>query len=409
MPGRRDDRQSPLTSDGRRGAAPSQTSEMLTGIRVVELGMWVAGPAAGGVLSDWGADVIKVEPPEGDPQRRVFRSIGLAVDTAPPFELDNRGKRSVALDLRTEEGREAMTRLVATADVFLTNLRPDALERLGLDHGTLLARHPRLVYASVTGYGLNGPERDRPGYDIGAFWARSGMAAALVPKDEMPPHVRSGVGDHTTGITAVAGIMAALFERERSGQGRLVATSLLRTGIYTMGWDIGIFLRFGRIQSARKRDKFPAPLLNVYRAGDAKSFWLIGLEQDRHWPGLLAAIERPDLAADERFATAAARVKECEALISELDEVFAARPRDEWARAFDTHDVWWSPVNTIADVVVDPQAVASGAFVDMPVVDGEPPYQAVASPIDFGDERRPAGSVPAIGQHTAGVLRELGL
>jgi crotonobetainyl-CoA:carnitine CoA-transferase CaiB-like acyl-CoA transferase len=382
---------------------------VLEGIRVVELAMWVAGPSAGGIMADWGADVVKVEAPGGDPQRRVFKAIGLSVETTPPFELDNRGKRSVVLDLRTDEGREAMARLVATADVFLTNLRIEALERLGLDHATLRARHPRLVYASVTGYGLEGPERNRPGYDVGAFWARSSMAAALVPKDEMPPHVRSGMGDHVTGITTVAGIMAALFERERTGQGRLVGTSLLRTGIYTMGWDIGIFLRFGRIQSARRREKFTAPLLNSYRAGDGKGFYLIGLEQDRHWPGVVAAIERPDLAADPRFDTAPGRVKECEALIAELDEVFASRSRDEWAEAFDANDVWWAPINSIADVVVDPQAVAAGAFVDMPPVDGEPPYRAVASPVDFDGTRHPARAVPAPGQHTDEVLRELGL
>jgi crotonobetainyl-CoA:carnitine CoA-transferase CaiB-like acyl-CoA transferase len=382
---------------------------MLDGIRVVELGMWVAGPAAGGVLADWGADVIKVEPPGGDPQRRIFRHIGLAVEAAPPFELDNRGKRSVVLDLRSDEGRDAMARLVATADVFLTNLRPDALERLGLDHATLLERHPRLVYASVTGYGLEGPDKGRPGYDLGAFWARSSMAAALVPKDEMPPQGRSAMGDHTTAITAVAGIMAALFERERSGKGQLVATSLLRAGIYCMGWDIGIFLRFGRIQSARRRERFTTPLLNCYRAGDGKGFWLIGLEQDRHWPGLVAAVERPDLAEDERFATSASRVTECEALIATLDGIFAGRTRDEWAEAFDVHDVWWAPINTIADVVVDPQAIAAGAFVDMPEVDGEAPYRAVASPVDFGSERLVARPVPGVGEHTDEVLAELGL
>jgi crotonobetainyl-CoA:carnitine CoA-transferase CaiB-like acyl-CoA transferase len=382
---------------------------VLEGIRVVELAMWVAGPSAGGVMADWGADVIKVEAPGGDPQRRVFNAIGLAVETVPPFELDNRGKRSVVLDLRTEAGREAMARLVATGDVFLTNLRMEALERLGLDHATLRARHPRLVYALVTGYGLEGPERHRPGYDIGAFWARSSMAAAIVPKDEMPPHFRSGVGDHVTGITTVGGIMAALFERERTGEGRLVSTSLLRAGIYTMGWDIGIFLRFNRIQSARPRHRFTAPLLNSYRAGDGKGFYLIGLEQDRHWPGVIAAIERPDLAEDPRFATAPGRVKECEALIAELDEIFASRPRDEWAAAFDANDVWWAPINSIADVVVDPQAIAAGAFVDMPVVDGEPPYRAVASPVDFDGIRHPGRHVPGVGEHTDEILRELGL
>jgi crotonobetainyl-CoA:carnitine CoA-transferase CaiB-like acyl-CoA transferase len=217
------------------------------------------------------------------------------------------------------------------------------------------------------------------------------------------------MGDHVTGITTVAGIMAALFERERTGQGRLVATSLLRAGIYTMGWDIGIFLRFNRIQSARHRTRFTAPLLNSYRAGDGKGFYLIGLEQDRHWPGVIAAIERPDLDQDPRFDTAAGRVKDCEALIAELDEIFASRTRDEWADAFDANDVWWAPINTIADVVADPQAIAAGAFVDMPVVDGEPPYRAVASPIDFDGAGHLVRPVPGVGEHTEEVLHELGL
>ena len=382
---------------------------MLDGVRVVELAQWVAGPSAAGVLADWGADVIKVEPPGGDPQRRVFRAIGVDVATAPPFELDNRGKRSITIDLRTDEGRETMDRLLATADVFVTNLRVDALERLGLDHATLLERHPRLVYAGITGYGMAGPDRDRPGYDIGAFWARSSMAAAHVPPGTMPIAVRSAVGDHATGITTVAGIMGALYERERTGKGRLVSTSLLRTGMYLMGWDLGIFLRFGRIQSTRPRERNPAPLLNCYRASDDKVFWLIGLESDRHWPGLLRAIERPELADDARFATAADRAKNGEALVAELDTVFASRRRDEWAKAFDEHDVWFAPVNTIADAVDDPQAVAAGAFVEMPMVDGEEPYRAVASPVDFDGAGHVPGRVPEPGEHTDEILAELGL
>ena len=232
---------------------------MLEGYRVVELAAWVAGPAAGGILADWGADVVKVEPPAGDPQRRIFGALGIDVATVPPFELDNRGKRSVVLDLRTAAGAEAMQRLLATADVFVTNLRPDALERLGLDHGALLERYPSLVYASVTGYGLDGPDRDRPGYDVGVFWARSSMAQSLVPHGELPPGIRSGLGDHVTGMTMVAGINAALLKRERTGRGGLVATSLLRTGMYCMGWDIGIHLRFGRLQSTRPRARQPRP------------------------------------------------------------------------------------------------------------------------------------------------------
>jgi crotonobetainyl-CoA:carnitine CoA-transferase CaiB-like acyl-CoA transferase len=382
---------------------------MLDGLRVVELAAWVAGPSAAGVLADWGADVIKVEPPGGDPQRRVFQAIGVSVAVAPPFELDNRGKRSVVLDLRSDEGREAMERLLDTADVFITNFRLDALERLGLDHATLRAKYPRLIYAGVTGYGMEGPDRNRPGYDIGAFWARSSMAATHVPPGTMPIAVRSAVGDHATGITTVAGIMAALYERERTGEGRLVSTSLLRTGMYLMGWDLGIYLRFGRIQSTRPRERHTAPLLNCYQASDGAVFWLIGLEQDRHWPGLLAAIERPELADDPRFGSSPDRAKNSEALVAELDGVFRTRTREEWAKAFDIYDVWWAPVNTIPDAINDPQAIAAGAFVDMPVADGEEPYRAVASPIDFDGHGHPAGHVPAVGEHTDEVLAELGL
>src|SRR6185369_8650188 len=222
---------------------------MLEGVRVVEMGLWVAGPAAAGVLADWGGDVVKIEPPAGDPMRAFFQlATGSKVDRNPPFDLDNRGKRSVVVDLRVAEGRAALDRLLATADVFVSNMRPDALARLGLDAASLTARFPRLVYASVTGYGRTGPDADRPGYDVGAFWARSGVAQTLAPEGTPPPMIRGGFGDHVTAITTVSGILAALFERERSGRGRIVETSLLRTGAYCLGWDLGIQLSFGKIR-----------------------------------------------------------------------------------------------------------------------------------------------------------------
>ena len=383
---------------------------MLEGYRVVELAMWVAGPAAGGLLADWGADVVKVESPAGDPQRQIFGSLGLADQPAvPPFELDNRGKRSVVLDLHTPAGREAMEALLESADVFLTNLRPDALTRFGLGHDAVRARFPRLVYASVTGYGLEGPDANRPGYDIGAFYARSGIAHTLVPSGDIPPPLRSGLGDHVTGITIAAGILAALLQRERTGEGTLVATSLLRTGIYTLGWDIGIQLRFGKRESTRPRSKSRAPLVSFYRAADGRSFWLLGLEADRHWPGLLAACDRQDLAIDERFATAKARLANSPALVEVLDEIFASQPYAAWTAAFDEHDVWWAPVNSIVDVIADPQAAAAGAFVDMTPREGEAPYRAVASPLDFEGWGRPPGRVPQVGEHTTEVLAELGI
>jgi crotonobetainyl-CoA:carnitine CoA-transferase CaiB-like acyl-CoA transferase len=380
----------------------------LAGYRVVELGVWVAGPAAAGLMADWGADVIKVEPPAGDPQRRIFGALGVTDQRGvPPFEIDNRGKRSIVLDLQQPEAREQMDRLLATADVFITNVRPDALGRLGLAHADVLARHPRLVYASLTGYGLDGPERDRAGYDVGAFWARSGLAHSMVPPDQLPPGIRSGMGDHVTGITLLSGVLAKLLERERTGTGGLVATSLLRAGMYTLGWDIGIVLRFGKRENTRSRERSRGPLVNCYRAGDGKAFWLLLLEADRHWPQLVAALDVPELAADERFGDAKLRLANSEALIAELDEVFAKFSRDDLTARFDAHDVWWAPVNSIYDVIADPQAQAAGAFVDMTPRPGEDPYRAVNGPVDFDQRSFRPGPVPEVGEHTQDVLEEL--
>ncbi len=384
---------------------------MLEGIRVVELGVWVAGPSAGGVLADWGADVVKVEPPAGDPMRELFGALGGgALAGSPPFDLDNRGKRSVVLDLGVPEAGVALDRLLEGSDVFLTNLRPAALGRLGLGPEQVRARHPRLVYAGVSGYGMAGPDRDRAGYDVGAFWARTGIARTLVPESEDPPGIRSGFGDHVTGITTVAGILAALLDRQRTGTGRVVETSLLRTGIWCLGWDLGIQLRYGKLAPTLPRTEAAAPLINSYRAGDGRWFWLLGLEAERHWPGVVAALERADLAADPRFADARSRRKNAAALIGELDRAFAGRTRDEWAGRFDAHDVWWAPVQTTDEVVHDPQALAAGAFVEIPPAgpDGDP-VRAVASPVSFsGVDTGPSGPVPPLGGATEEVLREAG-
>jgi crotonobetainyl-CoA:carnitine CoA-transferase CaiB-like acyl-CoA transferase len=205
-------------------------------------------------------------------------------------------------------------------------------------------------------------------------------------------------------MTLAAGLLARLLEREKSGKGGLVATSLLRTGMYCVGWDIGIYLRFGRLQRTRHRTEATTPLVNSYRASDGHGFWLIGLEGDRHWPGLVAALDRPDLVADERFAGAAGRAKNGPALVAALDDLFGAQPMAHWVERFDANDVWWAPINTVADVINDPQAIAAGAFVDMPVVEGEEPYRAVASPLDFSGYDFVAGPVPSLGAHTAEVL-----
>lgn len=374
----------------------------LGGVKVVELGVWVAGPAVAGIMADWGADVIKVEPPTGDPQRAVFGAIGVADQTGvPPFEIDNRGKRSVICDLRTTDGMAQMMSLLAEADVFITNVRPAGLERLGLDATTLTHKFPRLIYGIVTGYGLEGPDVDRAGYDIGAFWARSGLAHTMVAPNEYPPAIRSGQGDHTTALSLASGVMAALFDRERTGKGRIVSTSLLRTGIYTLGWDVGVYLRYGKRQSTKPNRENPSPMMNCYRASDGRAFWLLGLEADRHFPGLISAIERPDLADKEEFKNARARSINAAQFTAVLDEHFATQNYDHWTQRFDECGVWWAPLNSIPEAVNDPQVIASGAFVEMTPREGEAPYRAVNSPVDFDGYVPRYGPVPALGEHVA--------
>jgi crotonobetainyl-CoA:carnitine CoA-transferase CaiB-like acyl-CoA transferase len=381
---------------------------LLDGIRVVELAMWVAGPATGGVMADWGAEVVKIEPPGGDPLRFLNQVYSGSKETRTPvFDMDNRGKRSVVLDLKNTPDVERAKELIATADVFLTNMRAGALERMGLDSGRLLATHPRLVYAHVTAYGLTGPARDEPGYDSGAFWARAGVAERFTSPGEPPPLLAGAFGDHVTSITMAAGVMAALYYRERHGVGQLVTTSLLRSGIYSVSADINVKMALGRLAPTGSRVTNRNPMSNCYQARDGRWFWLLGTDSQRLWPHLIRAIGREDLDDDERFQTAAGRRKHGPDLVAVLDDVFRTGDRDEWAQAFATHDVWWAPMNNADDLLRDPQAWASGAFVEVPARTGtdDEPVHAPATPIDFGAVTvRPVAAPPAIGEHTEEIL-----
>jgi len=377
------------------------------GIKVVELGVWVAGPAAAGILADWGADVIKIEPPTGDPGRMFGRMLGCDLGVNPPFEMDNRSKRSIVLDLTTEAGRDTAFELLSGADVFLTNVRPGALRRLGLDFESVSARNSRLVYGLITGYGESGPDADRAAYDVAAFWSRAGVAHLLTRPGDTPPFQRGGMGDHSAGMTLAAAVCAALLARERTGSGQLVTTSLYRQGAYIVSFDLNTYLLTGQQIAIGQRESMGNPCMNNYTAGDRRRFWIVGLEADRHWPALCRAVGRPEWCADPRFCNARARAANAVQLIAELDEIFATRPLDEWAQIFAGEpDFFWSPVNTLEDVVADEQFHAAGGIVDVP--DEESSVAMVATPADFhGTPWAPRWVAPQLGQHTDEVVGEL--
>ena len=379
----------------------------LDGVRVVELGVWVAGPGAAGILADWGADVIKIESPAGDPARQFVRMLGGDLDINPVFELDNRGERSVVLELGSPEGLEAALALLGSADVFVTNIRASALDRLGLGPDALLDRFDQLVYAIITGYGLEGPDADKAAYDIAAFWARSGMASSLRTPGGPLPLQRGGMGDHTVAMTGAAMVSAALFSRQRTGRGQLVSTSLLRQGAYTIGFDVNIALLWGQSLSTGTREMMPNPSVNNYVAGDRKEFWIVGLEGDRHWPALARAIGRPEWLDDPRFATGRDRAMNARVLIAELDALFATRTRAEWFAAFGAEpDVFWAPVNSVDDLLEDQQFASSGALVEVPDEQGS--RTMLATPADFGHVTpSPRWRAPEHGEHTASVMSEL--
>ena len=380
----------------------------MVGVRVVELAAWVAGPAAGAVLADWGAEVVKVEPVEGDPFRHMVK-IGVE-GTNPPFELDNRGKRAIGLDVHRPEGRAVVEELLGTADVFISNLRPGTLAALGFAPEEVRARHPRLVVATLTGFGEAGPDRDRPSYDMGGFWARAGVAAAHTVDGGEPPVLRGAAGDHMAAMSLVAGINAALLARERTGEGAHVSTSLLRNGVYFIGQDANVRARVGvTFPMGGGRRAAVNPVYNCYRTADGRWIWLLGLQPDRHWPLVAVAVGHPEWLEDERFETMEGRRDHAPELIARLDEIFAARTLEEWCAELDEVGVWFEPVAVIDETIEDPQLAAIGGVMEIPGPRGQGRIAAVAAPVDFdGGVPRGGRGSPDVGEHTEEVLRELG-
>ncbi len=381
---------------------------LLTGLKVVDFTSYIAGPGAACILGDWGADVIKVERPGGDTMRHAFADLKTDIGSNPTFDVDNRGKRGIVLDIAKPAGRDALAKLAAGADVLLTNVRPASLRKYGLDDKTLRAANPRLVYAVITGYGLEGPDAHLPGFDVTAFWARSGLGYMTAPKGAEPFQRTSGVGDHTTSLATVSAILAALYERARTGEGRLVQTSLLATGVYLMSSDMAVQLKLGRVASVRARDNPINALSNYYRSSDGRWFVHNPRGGSGGWEAFLKAAGREDLVSDERFASGKSRRQHARDLGAELDAGFAALPFDEIARRLDEADLVWAPMQTPGEVAADPQVAAAGAFID--VEDGQGgTFRSPAAPARFpGADATVRPRSPHLGEHTREVLGELG-
>jgi crotonobetainyl-CoA:carnitine CoA-transferase CaiB-like acyl-CoA transferase len=390
---------------------PESDDRPLAGIKVVELAMWVAGPSTTAVMGDWGAEVIKLEDPNGgDPIRGGVTTRAMSeTRMVPPYELDNRNKRSVAVDLRRAEGVAFAMKIIERADVFVTNLRVETLARMKLDYASMSSRNPRLVYASLNGYGHRGPDKNRPAFDYAAAWARSGLMHTVAEPGQAPPAQRPGMIDHAAGLGLAGAISAALLKRERTGRGCEVRISLFQMGLWMNATDLTIGLISGKSPEQESRSERTNPIWNSYRCKDGKWIYFVMIQSDRHWADFCAAMGEPEWKDDPRFSDFGARRRNSAELTRLIDEAVASRNGDEWASIFDRHKLIWAPVQTGEEVLRDPQAEAIGAFVeiDHPNI---PRCRVINSPIEFGDGP-PANysHAPELGHHTEEVALEVGL
>jgi crotonobetainyl-CoA:carnitine CoA-transferase CaiB-like acyl-CoA transferase len=384
----------------------------LEGIRVLEVANWLAAPAAAALMADLGADVIKVEPPEGDVFRAfVLASMGYTHEFAGnyAFEVDNRGKRSVTIALDRPGGPALVRRLAEGVDVFLTNLVQPRREKYGLTFEDVRAANPRIVYASFSGYGTRGPDLGRPGFDYAAFWARSGLMGLLGEPPSPPPLCRGGQGDHTTALNLLAAVLAALRLRDRTAEGQHVEVTLQGTGMWTLAGDLSAAL-VAREQPTRHVRTQPAnPIWNSYQARDGLWILLVMPQPDPYWPRFCAAIDRPEWGSDPRYDSLAKRRSESAALTAAISARFAELDRAEWARKLDAQGLIWAPVATLPDVIDDPQVREMGWITEL-----EHPtlgrFETLGTPFKlYGADVRPRGPAPSVGEHTFEVLEALGL
>ena len=380
----------------------------LSDLTVLDLGSYVAGPAAATVLSDFGADVVKVEPLDGDPYRRL---LGGVLAEYPNFfwDQDSRNKRSLAIDFGTTAGREALERLLKRSDVVVTNYRPALLKRLSLTYEDVRRLNPGVIYGQVNSYGLHGPDADRTGFDATAWWARSGLMDHVRRAGEAPAVSSPGMGDHPTSMSLVAGIMAALYRRQATGEGAHVHTSLLANGAWSHSMMIqGALIGFDNYDRRAPEDIRNIPLATLYETSDGRTVLLSILNQDKEWPGFVRALGREEWADDPRFVDRASRFENREDLYRLLVEVFRADTAAGWRHRLDEAGVTYSVAHTMSEVVNDEQMYANDVLTE--VEPGGHFYaHTVNSPVWIsGAEKRKPRLAPEVGEHTEEVLRELG-
>ena len=375
---------------------------LLSDLKVVEWSTWIAGPGCAAVMADWGAQVIKIESAAGDATR------GFWPDTAespgnPIFSNENRGKKGVVLDVGRPDGRAALLAILKDADVFITNVRPGALKRARLDYDSLKDEFPALIYANVTGYGLTGPEADVPAFDLTSFWSRSGVASATIPPDQEPFTCRPGFGDHMTALATLSGVLAAVHERHATGRGRQVESALIRAGVYALGWDYSIRLRYGEAVTAQPRNDRPGALAGFFRTADDRWF-CVTARAPTDLAKVMTAIGRPEYVTDPRCVPPITDLTVVRELRAVLDAAFAAMTLSEAGALMTRVDVAWAPMAFIDEVVADPTAREAGCWVETPDGWGGA-FLAPAAPIRFpGTPTGPAFAAPKLGEHTREVL-----
>lgn len=389
-----------------RAHTPRPLPSPLEGIRVLEIAGWLAAPCAAALLGDMGAEVIKVEPLQGDAWRHMLPDIeGFAGKENPGFRLDNRGKRSIAIDLGEEAGREIVRSLARRADVVVTNLGPARAIRYGLAYRDVRRINPEVIYLQFTGYGARGPQRDRPGFDDVAFWAGSGIQAMLTNPGEAPVRGRASIGDHTTALALLSGLLAALVQRERTGKGQYLQGSLFATGLWVQGDVIQYLLDTGQLPRLPQRTEPSLPLWNTYRlAGD--TWIMLAMETARFWPRVCRALGlSKELEGDPDLNTDAGMIRRSAEVVAILDAAFATRRLRALIPALTRERVIWAPVATLEEALRSPQVAANEMFASIPGGGS-----TLNLPVRFAGSRvEPRGDAPVIGEHTDEVLGELGL